>query len=70
MIELLKTDDRIRLHFLRTMLESAEIQVFVFDAAGSWPGAIPARLMVGAGDAELARRLMIEAERGLQLPRG
>ena len=70
MIELLKTDDRIRLHFLRSVLEAAEIQVFIFDAAGAWPGALPARLMVGTGDAELARRLMVEAERGLQHPPG
>jgi hypothetical protein len=65
MIEILATTDPVRLHFLRSLLEEADIQVFVFDAGGQWPGAFPARLMVAADDEALARRLIAEAERGL-----
>ncbi|RAK60468.1 hypothetical protein DJ021_11960 [Phenylobacterium hankyongense] len=37
MIQILATTDPVRLHFLRTMLEEAEIQVFVFVRAASGP---------------------------------
>jgi hypothetical protein len=62
-IEILKTADIIRLHYLSALLEEAGIQAAVFDAAGQWPGAFPARLMVPADDEDLARRLIVQAER-------
>jgi hypothetical protein len=62
MIEILSTNDPIRLHFLRVLLEDAGIAAAVFDGGGPWPGAFPGRLMVPAGDVELARRLMRQAE--------
>lgn len=62
MIELLKTADPVRLHFLKSLLEEAGIPAFVFEGGSPWPGAFPARLMVGDADAELARRLVAEAE--------
>ena len=64
MIEILKSRDVIRLNFLKSMLEAAEIPAFVFEV-GTWPGAFPARLMVSAEDGALARRLIAESERGL-----
>jgi hypothetical protein len=65
MIEILKTSDPVRLHFLKTLLEEADIQAFVFDGGGQWPGALPSRLVVPDGDEDLARRLITEAERDL-----
>jgi len=62
MIELLKTTDQIRLHYLKSLLETAGVPVFVFEGASPWPGAFPARLMVADADAELARRLVAQAE--------
>jgi hypothetical protein len=62
MIEILKTVDVVRLHFLCAVLEDAGIQAVVFDGGGPWPGAFPGRLMVPADDEALARRLMTQAE--------
>lgn len=62
MIAILETADPIRLHFLKTMLEEAGLQVFLFEAATPWPGAFPARLMVPQDEADLARRLIAQAE--------
>ena len=62
MIELVKTADPIRAHFLKSLLEAAGVAVFVFEGASPWPGAFPARLMVPESDAELARRLIAQAE--------
>jgi hypothetical protein len=61
-IELLNTNDRIRLHFLESYLREAGIPTFVFEGGSPWPGAFPARLMVPAEDEDLARRLIAEAE--------
>lgn len=62
MIAILETADPVRLHFLKTMLEEAGLQVFLFEAATPWPGAFPARLMVPDDEADLARRLIAQAE--------
>jgi hypothetical protein len=62
MIELLVTDDLVRIGFLRQVLEAADIPVFATDR-GPWNG--PVRLMVPAADEELARRAIAEAEASL-----
>jgi hypothetical protein len=62
MIEIVETTDRIRLHFLQSVLRDAGVQAFVFDGGSPWPGAIPARLMVPEADEDLARRLIGQAE--------
>jgi len=62
-VELLKTTDPVRLSFLQAALDDAGIESLVFDAGAPWPGAIPARLMVGDHDADRARRVIADAER-------
>lgn len=62
MIELLVTDDPVRVGFLRQVLEAAGVPVFATDP-GPWNG--PVRLMVPAADEELARRAVAEAEASL-----
>jgi len=62
MIEVLETTDPVRLHFLKRFLEEAGLSAFVFGGESPWPGAFPARLMVPEAEAELARRLIAEAE--------
>jgi hypothetical protein len=62
MIAILETTDPVRLHFLKGLLEEAGLQVFLFEAASPWPGAFPARLMVPEDEADLARRLIVQAE--------
>ncbi|MDB5492898.1 MAG: putative prokaryotic signal transducing protein [Phenylobacterium sp.] len=62
MIAILETADPVRLHFLKTMLEEAGLRVFLFETATPWPGAFPARLMVPEDEADLARRLIAQAE--------
>jgi hypothetical protein len=62
MIAILETADPVRLHFLKGLLEEAGLQVFLFEAATPWPGAFPARLMVPEDEADLARRLIAQAE--------
>lgn len=62
MIQLLVTDDPVRVAFLRQVLEAAGIAVFATDP-GPWNG--PVRLMVPAPDEELARRAVAEAEASL-----
>ena len=64
MIELLKTGDPVRLSFLRAVLEEAELHPFVLGAS-PYPGVLPSRLMVPDSEVELARRLILEAERDL-----
>jgi len=64
-IELLKTTNPVRLHFLRTLLEEADLHPFV-NLASPYPGVLPSRLLVPDSEAELARRLIEEAERGLK----
>lgn len=63
MVEVLKTDDPIRLHFFKTLLEEAEIDALVID--GGVYVQLPRRLMVPDDDADMARRLIAEAERSL-----
>ncbi|HYM30338.1 MAG TPA: DUF2007 domain-containing protein [Candidatus Cybelea sp.] len=65
MVELLRTNDAVLLSFATALLAEAEIETFVFDqnisiVEGSI-AAFPRRLMVSAGDAERARRLLAEA---------
>jgi Putative prokaryotic signal transducing protein len=62
MIAILETADPVRLYFLKGLLEEAGLQVFLFEAATPWPGAFPARLMVPEDEADLARRLIVQAE--------
>jgi hypothetical protein len=63
-IELIKTSDPVRLSFLRAVLEEAELHPFVLGAS-PYPGVLPSRLMVPDSEVELARRLIVEAERDL-----
>jgi hypothetical protein len=62
MIALLETRDPVRLHFLKSVLEDAELHPFIFGGVAPYPGALPSRLMVPESEAELARRLIEEAE--------
>ena len=64
MIEVARTDDPVRLSFLKAVLAEAGVAFFVFDAGASttWPGAFPARLMVDPKDAWLARSALAHAE--------
>jgi hypothetical protein len=62
-IEVLKTTDPVRLSFLRSMLEEAELHPFVMGAS-PYPGVLPSRLMVPDSEAEMARRLIAEVEKG------
>lgn len=64
MIEFATTSDPIRLWYLRSVLQDAGVEVFVFDAAAGalWPGAIPARLMIAEEDAWRARCALAAAE--------
>lgn len=63
MIELLKSDDPVRLNFLQTILEDAGLHPFIFGGVAPYPGALPSRLMAPDSEAEAARRL-IEAVEG------
>ena len=65
MIELLKTSDPVRLSFLRSVLEAADLHPFVFGAT-PYPGVLPSRLMVPEAEVELARRVIEEAETALK----
>jgi hypothetical protein len=64
-IELLKTDDPVRLSFLRAMLEAAGLHPFIITAS-PYPGVLPSRLMAPDSEVELARRLIAEVERSLE----
>jgi hypothetical protein len=64
MIELLKTDDRLRLHFLKSMLEDAGLHPILIEAS-AYPGVLSARLSVPDDEAPMARRVIAEAEREL-----
>jgi hypothetical protein len=63
MIELLVTEDPVRLSFVQQVLEAADIPCFATDA-GPWRG--PVRLLVPAADLDLARRAVAEAEAALE----
>jgi hypothetical protein len=65
MIELVRTNDAVRLSWLVALLRDSGIEAHVFDqhtsiAEGSLI-ALPRRLMVDADDATRARRLLAEA---------
>jgi hypothetical protein len=63
MVEIERTMDVVRLSILRSVLNDAGIDNFVFDsgAGNLWQGAIPSRLMVQDDDVELARRAIEQA---------
>ncbi len=68
MIELTRTNDPIRLAWLRTRLKEAQIRTFVFDEHTStlYGGAlaqITQRLFVAEADIARARLILAEAER-------
>jgi hypothetical protein len=64
MIELLKTTDPVRLHFLKSMLEDAGLHPILIEAS-AYPGVLPSRLTVPDDEAPAARRVIAEAEREL-----
>jgi hypothetical protein len=63
--ELLRTNDPVRLSFLRVLLRDAGIDVIVLDqhmsVLGGSASAIPRRLMVAEADEVRARRVLDEA---------
>ncbi|MFW5660031.1 MAG: DUF2007 domain-containing protein [Oceanicaulis sp.] len=66
MIEILTTNDPIRLNFAQTVLKDAGIEIHTLDANTSaiFGGALPwvkRRILVKEADAERARRLLAEA---------
>jgi len=64
MVEIERTADPVRLSFLRSMLDAAGIQSFVFEpnVGGLWPGAVSARLMVADADQAAARQAIKAAD--------
>lgn len=56
-----------RLSFLKAVLQAEGLEVFVFgaDVGALWPGALPARLMVRAGEADQARAALAAADPSL-----
>ncbi len=63
MVEVARTHDPVRLTYLQALLAEAGVDSRVFDGAAraTWPGAIPARLMVDDRDAWLARSVLADA---------
>jgi len=65
MVELLRTNDPVRISFLIALLADARIETLVFDAHTSIVegsiGAIPRRLMVADDDLLPARRVLAAA---------
>lgn len=64
MKEILKSSDPVRLSFLKAVLEEADLHPFVM-AASAYPGVLESRLTVPDSEVELAKRLIVEAERDL-----
>ena len=64
MIEVLKTGNPLRLHFLKTMLEEAGLHPLLVEAS-AYPGVLASRLLVPDDEAPLARRVMDEAEKAV-----
>jgi hypothetical protein len=62
MIEILKTSDPLRLHFLKTMLEEAGLHPLLVEAS-AYPGVLSSRLLVPDDEAPMTRRVMDEAEK-------
>ena len=63
MVELLTSDDPVRLDFLKTLLEEAGLHPFIFGGVAPYPGALPSRLMAPTSEAERARRLIAAVEK-------
>jgi len=65
MVELLRSNDPVRLSFLRALLADARIETVVFDLHTSFAegsiGALQRRLMVGDDDHDQARRVLAAA---------
>lgn len=61
MIALIETYDPVRLSFLKSALEAADLHPFVFGAS-PYPGALPSRLLVPESEADLARRLIAQLD--------
>ena len=64
MIELLKTANPVRLHFLKAMLEDAGLHPILIEAS-AYPGVLESRLTVPDDEGPAARRVIAEAEREL-----
>jgi hypothetical protein len=64
MIELLKTTDPVRLHFLKSMLEDAGLHPILIEAS-AYPGVLASRLAVPDDEGPAAKRVIAEAEREL-----
>ena len=64
MIVLLETDDTVRLHFLKMVLEEAELHPFLLRTDSAYRS-MTGRLLVPESEAELARHVIAEAEQGL-----
>jgi len=66
MIAIIETNDPVRLNFLKTILEEADLHPFIFGGVSPYPGALPSRLMVPESEVELASSLIeaVEAEVG------
>ena len=62
---LLKTSDPVRLSYLTSVLQEADLHPFVMSAS-AYPGVLESQLMVPDAEVELARRLIAEAERELE----
>ena len=65
MIEVLRTNDPVKLNFAETILRDAGIKAVTLDAetAGVFGGSLPwikRRLLVGEGDIDQAKRLLRE----------
>jgi hypothetical protein len=65
MIEILKTTDPVRLHFLKSMLEEAGLKPLLVEAS-AYPGVLAARLLIPDDEAPMARRVMAEAEKSIE----
>ncbi len=63
MMAIVESSDPVRLNFLKTILEEADLHPFIFGGVAPYPGALPSRLMVPETEVELARSL-IEAVEG------
>jgi hypothetical protein len=61
MIAILETDDPVRLNFLKSILEDADLHPFIFDTHSTYRQ-LPHRLMVPESEAELARRLIADVD--------
>ena len=64
MKELLKSNDPIRLHIVKSLLEDAGLNPLLVEAS-AYPGIINASLQVPDDEAAEARKLIVEAERDL-----